>query len=371
MTEFLLGVRILFVLLFAVTATTKIIRRTAFELALVKLLGVRPYRGLPWTSRTAAYAIAGYEYLLALLLATGWGHPVGAWLLVLTTVVFLGVVGRAWKMHVDCGCFPDRRPAEVASMLRSVLLVGLAVTLALGGLPLPDSPGGFLLGLGAAVLLGGAVHLAYLGTRSVFSRDSPPESHPPVIHRIMADQILAQHGREPVPATLPDDDGWLEAEAMCRATRFPVSTLMTALQENSRQLGPALLPLGTTLPALDGRLVNGEAFDWDRLAPALLVILFSATCKRCPLHVDEVSDHLAATGARPEEVLIIVAGDPSEPNLFTDTYAGRASVLVTPWSDDVLDTFAVRDFPVFYTVDESRTVVAAAHTIGDLATVSS
>lgn len=370
MSELLFGIRLLFVVLFVGTATTKIIRRTAFEMALVKLLGVRPYRGLPWTSRTAAWTIAGFEYALALLLVTGWLHPVGVWLLVVTTVVFLGVVARAWKLHVDCGCFPDRRPAEVASMLRSALLVVLAFTLALGGLPTPDHPIGLLVGVGVAVLLGAAVHLTYLGARALFSRSSPPQGHPLVIHRVMADQILARHGRGPVPATVADDDGWLDAEETCRTTGFPVSTLMIALQESSQQIGPALLPLGTSLPELPGRLSTGEGFRWDRLSPDVLVILFSATCKRCPGHVDEVSAHLAATGAQAEDVVMIIAGDPAEPNLFTDTYAGRATLVVTRWEDDLLDLFAVRDFPVFYTVDATRTVVAAAHTIGDLATVS-
>lgn len=369
MTELLLGIRILFVIVFAGTATTKIIRRTAFEMALVKLLGVRPYRGLPWTSRTAAWTIAGFEYALALLLATGWFHPVGVWLLVATTVVFFGVVARAWKMHVDCGCFPDRRPAEVASMLRSTLLVALAVTLAVGGAP--SHPTGHLVtGLGVAVLLGAAVHLTYLGARALFSRSSPPQSHPLVIHRVMADQILARHGREPVPTTVADDDGWLDAEETCRTTGFPVSTLMIALQEGSQQIGPALLPLGTVLPELPGRLTTGEPFQWERLSPEVLVILFSATCTRCPGHVAEVSEHLAATGARAEDVVMIIAGDPTEPNLFTETYAGRATLVVTPWEDDLLDLFTVRDFPVFYTVDETRTVVAAAHSIRDLTTVS-
>lgn len=359
MTAVLLGIRLLFAGLFVVTALTKLADLARFELVLVQLFGTRPFARV--TSRTAALVVAGYELALAAAVGSGAVEPVGTVLLAVTMAVFAAVVFRAWRLHVDCGCFRDRRPSEVASLARSAVLLGLAVALALAGSPDVAGPRSLLAGLGWAVGIAAAVHGLVLAVRHAVRRSYPDPSPPRVVPAGIAEEILAAAGRPATPAGLADEDGWVEVTALCRATRLPVSTLFLELERRSRLAGAPLLPTGTPVPD-----VGPEP------APPYLLMLFSATCTRCPKHVPEVVERLRADRPERDRVLVVVAGSvdgPGDAGLFTGAFAELATVVLEEPDGPIQSAFAIREFPAFYVIGADRTVLAAAHQIADLTEV--
>ena len=359
MTGFLLGVRLLFAGVFVFTALAKLADLARFELVLVQLFGTRPFARV--TSRAAALLVAAYELGLAAAVGTGAVEPAGTVLLALTMAVFAAVVFRAWRLHVDCGCFRDRRPSEVASLARSAVLLGLAGTLAVAGSPDVTGPRSVLIGLGWALGLAAAVHGLVLAVRHAVRRAYPDPSPPRVVPAVVADQILAAAGRPPTPPGLADEDGWVELTALCRATRLPVSTLLRELERRSRLAGAPLVPTGTQLPEVG-----------PVMAAPYLVVLFSATCTRCPKHVPEVVERLRADRPGRDQVLVVVAGTadgPGDPGLFTGAFAELATVVLEEPDGPVQSAFGIREFPAFYVVGADRTVLAAAHQIGDLTEV--
>jgi uncharacterized membrane protein YphA (DoxX/SURF4 family) len=356
-TAALLGVRFLFAAMFVYTGLSKVAGLTRFEMVLVQLFGTRPFRRV--TSRAAAGVVAAYELLLAAGLAAG--LPGSAILLALTMAVFAVVVFRAWRLHVDCGCFRDRRPSEVASLVRSGLLLGLAVWLAVAGLP---RSGPLLAGLAWAVAFAAATYGVVLVVRRVVRRSYPEESPPRMVPALVADQILEAAHRPAVPAGMADADGWVEVTALCRATGLPVSTLFRELELRSRLAGAPLLATGTRLPPLSATSIRGERIE--EMTGTHLVILFSATCTRCPKHVPEVAERLAAGPGR-DRVLMLVAGTADNSALFTDTFDDLATVVLTDPDGPLLAAFSIREFPAFYVVSPDHTVEAAAHQITALA----
>lgn len=134
MIEFLTGIRFLFAALFVYTVVVKLSGLARFELVLVQLFGTRGFARTGLTSRAAALLVTTFELALAALIGFGLLVPVSTALLVATMAVFAAVVFRSWRLHVDCGCFPDRRPTEVSSLVRSAILLALAVVLLVGGI---------------------------------------------------------------------------------------------------------------------------------------------------------------------------------------------------------------------------------------------
>lgn len=360
-----MGVRLLFAAIFVYTGLSKVTDLARFELVLVQLFGTRPFARARTSSRTAARLIAGYELALAAAVGTGVAEPVGAVLVALTMAVFAAVVFRAWRLHVDCGCFRDRRPSEAASLVRSAILLGLAVTLAVAGSPAEPGLGAYLAGLGCAVGIAAATHGIVLAVRHAVRRSYPEESPPRVVPALIAEGILAQEGRPAMPAGLADEDGWVEVTALCRATGLPVSTLFLELEQRSRLAGAPLLPLGTQLPEFAGTSIRGEAVRADG---AYLLVLFSANCTRCPKHVPEVAERLRADRPAREQVLVVVAG-PGDPGLFTGAFDELATVVLEEEDGPVQSAVGIREFPAFYVVGADRTVLAAGHQIADLAEV--
>lgn len=367
MTALLLGLRFLFAAIFVYTGLSKVAGRARFELVLLQLFGSRPFRWV--TSRTAATAIAGYELVLAGLV--GFGVPGSAVLLAVTLAVFAAVVFRAWRLHVDCGCFPDRRPSEVAGLARSAVLLGLAVWLAVAGPAGAVTARSALGGVGWALGLALATYGVVLAVRRLVRRSYPEQGSPRVVPAQIVSEILADRGRPGVPDGLADADGWVEVAAACGRTGLPVSTLMRELESRSRLAGAPLLARGSELADFAATSTRGRPVTAAGLEAPYLVALFSASCVRCPGHVPEVSERLRADGPGPERVLVVVmsaAGD--DPGLFTGAFAELATVVVEEPGGPVLTAFATREFPAFYVVGADRTVLAAGHQIADLAEVT-
>lgn len=363
MTGVLLGLRFLFAAMFVYTGLSKLAGRAWFEMVLLQLFGSRPFRWV--TSRAAATLVAGYELVLAALV--GLGVPGSAVLLVVTLAVFAAVVFRAWRLHVDCGCFPDRRPSEVAGLVRSAALLGLAVWLAVAGPPGAVTARSVLAGVGWAAGLALATYGVVLAVRRLVRRSYPEQESPRVVPAQIVAEILADTGRPGIPDGLADADGWVEVTAVCGRTRLPVSTLMGELESRSRLAGAPLLPTGTALPDFTAVSTRGTAVRADGFAGPYLVALFSATCVRCPGHVPEVSERLRAHGPAPDRVLVVVmSADGDDPGLFTAAFEELAAVVVEEPGGPVLTAFGTREFPAFYVVD-GRSVRAAAHQIAGLA----
>lgn len=366
MTGALFGLRFLFAALFVYTGLSKVADRARFELVLLQLFGSRPFRWV--TSRTAATLIAGYELVLAGMV--GLGAPGSAVLLLVTLAVFAVVVFRAWRLHVDCGCFPDRRPAEVAGLVRSAVLVGLAVWLAAAGPAGPATAPSVLAGVGWAAGLAAATYGVVLVVGRLVRRSYPEHGSPRVVPAQIVAEILADRGRPGVPAGLADADGWVEVTVVCRRTRLPVSTLMRELELRSRLAGAPLLATGTQLAGFAGTSTRGRPVTVDGLTAPYLVALFSASCVRCPGHVPEVSARLREHGPVPDRVLVVVmSGAGDDPGLFTGAFDELATVVVEEPGGPVQTAFATREFPAFYVIGADRSVLAAAHQIGDLTEV--
>jgi uncharacterized membrane protein YphA (DoxX/SURF4 family) len=83
----------------------------------------------PWGVQFVAHTLPFTEIVLGLLVLIGWRLRIWASLLTLLMLGFLGVVLRAYLLHMDinCGCFATPEPISLKKVLEDTLLSGLAV----------------------------------------------------------------------------------------------------------------------------------------------------------------------------------------------------------------------------------------------------
>ena len=76
-----------------------------------------------------AHTLPFMEIVLGLLLLIGWRLRIGATLVTLIMLGFLGAVTRAYLLHMDinCGCFGTPEPLTIKTVLRDSALAALAV----------------------------------------------------------------------------------------------------------------------------------------------------------------------------------------------------------------------------------------------------
>lgn len=374
MTEALIGIQLFFTVLLGFTAVVKLTGLSRFELTLVQLFGTRPFTRLRVTSRIAGAAVAGYELVLAALLGFAVLTPVSTALLIGTMALFAAVVWRAWRLHVGCGCFPDRRPTEVSSLVRSAMLVVLAAVLLVFGIP-SVTGGGLLLGALWALGIAGVVYLSYTVTRLLVRRHNRTGTEAPKVAPVaIVAQILAERGRPAMPTELAGDDdlahGWVEVVPLCRATGLAVSTLYEELELRSTVASTPLLPVGSRPERVVATSLSGAEITTATLTTPTMVLLFSATCTRCPKHVPEVVEFLREQELEQSRVLVVVSGDGPGAQPFVDALADLAIVVIEPELGPLTASFQIREFPAFYVMDAAWTVVAAARVIGELRMVA-
>ncbi|HYL85660.1 MAG TPA: MauE/DoxX family redox-associated membrane protein [Candidatus Angelobacter sp.] len=80
-------------------------------------------------SQTVAHTLPFVEIALGLLLLIGWRLRIWATAITVVMVGFLGVVTRAYLLHMDinCGCFGVPEPLTGMTVLRDSLFTGLAL----------------------------------------------------------------------------------------------------------------------------------------------------------------------------------------------------------------------------------------------------
>jgi uncharacterized membrane protein YphA (DoxX/SURF4 family) len=91
---------------------------------------VESYRMLsPDAAQLLAHTLPFVEIALGLLLLVGWQVRIWATLITLIIVGFLGVVTRAYLLHMDinCGCFGTPEKLTLWTVIRDSLLSALAV----------------------------------------------------------------------------------------------------------------------------------------------------------------------------------------------------------------------------------------------------
>jgi uncharacterized membrane protein YphA (DoxX/SURF4 family) len=83
----------------------------------------------PETSQTVAHTLPFVEIALGLLLLIGWRLRIWATAITVIMVGFLGVVTRAYLLHMDinCGCFGTPEKLTGMTVLRDSVFVVLAV----------------------------------------------------------------------------------------------------------------------------------------------------------------------------------------------------------------------------------------------------
>jgi uncharacterized membrane protein YphA (DoxX/SURF4 family) len=81
--------------------------------------------GVSFVAHTLPFA----EILLGLLLLIGWQFRIWASLITLILIGFLGVVSRAYLLHmnINCGCFATPEPLTGMTVVRDGVLVALAL----------------------------------------------------------------------------------------------------------------------------------------------------------------------------------------------------------------------------------------------------
>jgi len=81
--------------------------------------------GVSFVAHTLPFA----EIILGLLLLIGWQFRIWASLITLILIGFLGVVSRAYLLHmnINCGCFATPEPLTGMTVVRDGVLVALAV----------------------------------------------------------------------------------------------------------------------------------------------------------------------------------------------------------------------------------------------------
>ncbi len=80
-------------------------------------------------SQTVAHILPFVEIVLGILLLIGWRLRIWASLVTLIMVGFLGVVTRAYLLHMDinCGCFASPEPLTLKTVVRDSVFVALAL----------------------------------------------------------------------------------------------------------------------------------------------------------------------------------------------------------------------------------------------------
>jgi uncharacterized membrane protein YphA (DoxX/SURF4 family) len=93
----------------------------AFQVESFKLL---PPAGVDFVSHTLPFA----EIILGLLLLIGWQLRIWATLITLLLLGFLGVITRAYLLHmnINCGCFATPEPLTIWTVIRDTALTALA-----------------------------------------------------------------------------------------------------------------------------------------------------------------------------------------------------------------------------------------------------
>ncbi|HUL16043.1 MAG TPA: MauE/DoxX family redox-associated membrane protein [Terriglobales bacterium] len=96
----------------------------AFQVDSYKMLSPA---GVAFVSHTLPFA----EMALGLLLLVGWQLRIWASLITLIVLGLLGVVTRAYLLHMDinCGCFATPEPLTVWTVVRDALLFALALVM--------------------------------------------------------------------------------------------------------------------------------------------------------------------------------------------------------------------------------------------------
>jgi uncharacterized membrane protein YphA (DoxX/SURF4 family) len=81
--------------------------------------------GVSFVAHTLPFA----EIILGLLLLIGWQFRIWASLITLILIGFLGVVSRAYLLHmnINCGCFATPEPLTGMTVVRDGVLVALAL----------------------------------------------------------------------------------------------------------------------------------------------------------------------------------------------------------------------------------------------------
>jgi uncharacterized membrane protein YphA (DoxX/SURF4 family) len=81
--------------------------------------------GVSFVAHTLPFA----EIILGLLLLIGWQFRIWASLITLILIGFLGVVSRAYLLHmnINCGCFATPEPLTGMTVVRDGMLVALAL----------------------------------------------------------------------------------------------------------------------------------------------------------------------------------------------------------------------------------------------------
>lgn len=241
-TDSAVGLRLYLAAVLLVAASSKVRNVESFELVLVQLFGIRLFTY--WRhghSRFVAKTLICYEIVLSILVIVNpIEHPVTV-ALIATMTMFLLIVGRAFAIHVSCGCFRSRRPTELSNLLRSSLLVMCSVALIM--VEGSSSVGGkvhWLMSLCVAAGLAGAIecavtiakHGARLGKGSAAKqrreRDSPLSIPVSLIPNDQLDQV-SKGARVRLERA-----GWIEVVDLARSTRIPVSTIVYAAQGSIR-----------------------------------------------------------------------------------------------------------------------------------------
>jgi uncharacterized membrane protein YphA (DoxX/SURF4 family) len=244
MLGYLTGIRFFFALVFVLTGSQKFFRLTEFELVLVQLFGTRPFARLHITSRTAAIMVSSFELLLGFAIAFGIFMRVTGVVLILTMVAFTAAVGRAWALHVSCGCFPGRRPSEVSSVVRSGILLALACLLAAFGAPSPFGGAEIELAAPWAAGIAASLYVIVKIVRWGVARNYPANEPKRMVPRAIVTEVLTRRGI-PIPVIPGDAADSVEAVPLCRTTGMSISTLFLELEEYVRKQG---LPASVEIP---------------------------------------------------------------------------------------------------------------------------
>jgi hypothetical protein len=227
MSLIVLGLRLYFLAALTISAASKARDLSGLELSLVRLFGTRCFSTASFTSRTAALLLSFYEGLLGVFVAVNPLSPVGAVLLAATMAVFTVVVARAFRMHVSCGCFRSRRPAELSSLTRSSLLFALSIVVAIAEFNRVDTYSDWWSGAGVALGVGVAVGGIVSAVRGLAGQPWPiREVIPTVKLRSLPDDMIIRLG-------LTDSDGgkaegWMDVLELSRALRLPVSSVLNS-----------------------------------------------------------------------------------------------------------------------------------------------
>lgn len=235
MSDFVEGVRVYFVALLAVSSVSKMWDLRGFELALIRLFGIGCFTARILTSKSAAFGLVFYEGALAVAIAAGALDPFGGVVLIATMAIFTLVVARALYLHISCGCFRNRRPAELGSLVRSCALLLLSIVIAIADLMGSGGnvnwlfAGGYALGV-AAIVAGFSLLI-----RALAGQPRPIEqSNPAVLLSALPAEIgsrvsvgrLARSGRE---------GAWVDALELSRDLSVPLSSVLKAAAEGSRR----------------------------------------------------------------------------------------------------------------------------------------